>query len=61
MIDREPPFVHFAPRMRLKISIPAICAVSLGVTTFANAQFKPAMIEGGPDAVMKLVNVQKLM
>jgi TonB family protein len=47
--------------MRLKISIPAICTLSLGVTTLANAQFKPAMVDGGSDAVLKLVNVQKLM
>ena len=39
----------------------AICAISLPVTTVANAQFKPAMPEGGCDAIIKLVNVQKLM
>ena len=44
--------------MRLGISIPAVCAVSLVITTIANAQFRPAMIDGGPDAVIKLVNVQ---
>jgi hypothetical protein len=47
--------------MRLRISISVVCAVSLGVTTLVNAQLRPAMVDGGPDAVLKLVNVQKLM
>ena len=47
--------------MRLANSVPMLCAVSLSITTLANAQFKPAMVDGGPDAVIKFVNVQKLM
>ena len=47
--------------MRLRFPIPAVYAVSLGVTTLANAQFRPAMLDGGPDAVIRLVNPQKLM
>ncbi len=38
-----------------------MCGPLLSVATVANAQFKPATIDGGPEAVMKFVKVQKLM